>query len=323
MTVQIRSWARTFLVVALTGALGFSATLAQDASPEPWYPQPEPVTGALDDVGLHNQLIAHKQDLCQDLEVASSLILNTGALNGFRPLIQEVSGLNIGELEIELQTCTPSGIAFSMEHMTAAELVQDVRMVEWLLKIHLVSLDQATFDSPQAQALEAEGPMNDFLQVHSILIDEMRVRLAALTDDTATVEEGNALGDFWRNALIPHTEAENSVLFPMLRESGNSQMIQSANVIESEHAPIEVGVAEYMTALEAVNAGSAEADTLIPIARQLRGSVELHFGREEATLIQPLMEVMPADRFAPVVEAQDEAIGAWLRAHGWEPTSLN
>lgn len=321
--MQINSWARALLVMALTGALGFSAIAAQDALPEPWYPQPEPVAGELDDARLRSQLIAHKQDLCQDLEVASSLILNTGALNGFRPLIQEVSGLTIGELEIELQTCTSSGIAFSVQHMTTSELVQDVRMVEWLLKIHLVSLDQATVNSPQARALDVEGPMSDFLQVHSILIGEMRVGLAALTDETATVEEANALGDFWQNALIPHAEAENRVLFPMLRESGQSQMIQSANVIESEHAPIEVGVAEYMTALEAVNNGRADADTLIPIARQLRGSVELHFGREEATLIQPLMEVMPADRFAPVVEAQDEAIGEWLRAHGWQPVALN
>lgn len=321
--MQINSWARALLVMALTGALGFSAIAAQDALPEPWYPQPEPVAGELDDAGLRSQLIAHKQDLCQDLEVASSLILNTGALNGFRPLIQEVSGLTIGELEIKLQTCTPSGLAFSAEHMTTTQLVEDVRMVEWLLKIHLVSLDQATFNSPQAQILDAEGPFNDFLQVHSILIEEMRGSLAALTDETATVDEANALGDFWQNALIPHAQAENSVLFPMLRESGQSQMIQSANVIESEHAPIEAGVAEYMTALEAVNAGRADADTLIPIARQLRGSVELHFGREEATLIQPLMEVMPADRFAPVVEAQDEAIGEWLRAHGWEPVAMN
>ncbi len=321
--MQISRWLRLFVVLALTSAIGFGAVLAQEDPGEAWYPQPEPPAGALDDAGLRAELLAHKQELCQDLEVASSLILNTGALNGFRPLIQEVSGLTIGELEIELQTCTPGGIEFSSQYMSTTELVHDVRMVEWLLKIHLVSLDQATFDSAQAQAVEAEGPMADFLQVHSILIDEMRGSLAALTDETATVEEANALGDFWQNALIPHAEAENNVLFPMLRESGNSQMMQSANVIESEHAPIEAGIADYKTALEAVNQGSATADSLIPIARQLRGSVELHFGREEATLIQPLIEVMPPDRFVPVVEAQDEAIGTWLREHGWEPASLN
>ena len=253
-------------------------------------------------------------------EVASSVILNTGALNGFRPMIQDVSGLSIGELETELQTCTPEGFATGAETMTTAELVQGVRMVEWLLKIHLVSLDQATIANQQPGWADAEGAIGDFLQLHDVLIGEVRGGLAALTDQSATVEEANALAQFWQDVLVPHAEAENNALFPLLRSSGNEQLAQSATVIKSEHEPIEAGIAQYMTAMHAVENGQANVEDLVPIARQLRGSVELHFGREEATLIDPLSEIMPPNRFAPVMEAQAEAIGPWLRDHGWQQT---
>jgi len=63
-----RSWTLAFLVVALTGAIGFGLVVAQDSSGDPWYPQPEPAPGDLNDVGLRTQLLAHKQDLCQDLK---------------------------------------------------------------------------------------------------------------------------------------------------------------------------------------------------------------------------------------------------------------
>lgn len=315
-----KRWPLSFLVVALVSALFVGPVLAQDGSGDPWYPQPEPAAGDLDDAALRAQLLGHKQDLCQDLEVASSVILNTGALNGFRPMIQDVSGLSIGELETELQTCTPEGFTAN-ESMTTADLVQDVRMVEWLLKIHLVSLDQATIASPLTGQAYAEDPVGDFLKLHDVLIADMRSSLAALTDDTATLEEANALADFWQDVLVPHAEAENDALFPLLRASGNEQLAQSADVIEDEHGPIEAGIAQYMTALHAVENGQANVEDLIPIARQLRGSVELHFGREEATLIDPLLEIMPPDSFGPVVDAQDEAIGTWLGDRGWQRTS--
>lgn len=315
-----KRWTLSLFVVALISALYVGTVLGQEGSGDPWYPQPEPVAGDFGDTELRGQLLGHKQDMCQDLEVASSVILNTGALNGFRPMIQDVSGLSIAELETELQTCTPEGFSAN-ESMTAAELVADVRMVEWLLKIHLVSLDQATIASPQAQRAYTEDAFGDFLQLHDVLIAEMRSGLAALTDDTATLEEANALALYWQGVLVPHAEAEDRVLFPLLRASGNEQLAQSAGVIESEHGPIEAGVAQYMTVLHAVENGQAKVEDLIPIARQLRGSVELHFGREEATLIDPLSEIMPPDNFGPVVEAQNEALGTWLRDHGWQPTS--
>lgn len=313
-----RRWPLSLLVVALVSALYAGPVLAQDRSGDPWYPQPEPAAGDLTDSAFRTQLLGHKQDLCQDLEVASSVILNTGALNGFRPMIQDVSGLSIGELETELQTCTPEGFAAN-EGMTSAELVADVRMVEWLLKIHLVSLDQATIAGPQAVQAPADNAIGDFLKLHDVVIAEMRSNLAALTDDSATLEEAKALAAFWQDVLIPHAEAEHQALFPLLREKGNEQLAQSADVIEAEHGPIEEGIAQYMMVLRAAENGQGKVEDLIPIARQIRGSVELHFGREEATLIDPLAEIMSPEEFAPVVAAQDEAIGTWLREQGWQP----
>lgn len=36
-----------------------------------------------------------------------------------------------------------------------------------------------------------------------------------------------------------------------------------------------------------------------------------------ARAIDPLAEIMSPEEFAPVVAAQDEAIGTWLREQGW------
>lgn len=305
------------LFVSLTSA---AALFAQDKTPpdaDPWYPPPEAIDGQLTDAALRAELLAHKLDLCQDLEAASSVILNTGVLNGFRPLIQDVAGMTIPELEAALQTCTPEGFEAAARDKTNAELVADVRMVEWLLKIHLGALDQATMTNPRLRPVESEGAYGDFLRLHDVLIIEMRADLANLLDGDPTLEDGQIMGAFWQDVLVPHAQAENSALFPLLRTTGNEQLAQSANVIEGEHAPIEAGIARYLDTLQAVEQGNADVEQLIPLAREVRSAVELHFGREEATLIGPLEEIAPGDQFAPAVAEQDNAIGSWLREHGW------
>lgn len=318
---MIRRWgALALAIVALIG--GATSTLVAQDTPvgEPWRPLPGAIEGDLSDDALRAELLAHKQELCQDLQVVSSVILNTGVLGGFRPLIQDVAGMNIGQLEAELETCTPDG--FRQRAMTSsnAELVADVRMVEWLLNIHLVALDQATIATPRLRPVADDGPIGDFLKLHDTLITEMRGALAALANDTATLEEARALGAFWQDVLAPHARAEDEALFPLVRATGDAQLARSADVIAGEHQPIEAGIALYMETLAAVESGRAETSALIPIARELRGSVELHFGREEATLIDPLRAILPSEQFAPVVEAQDAAIGTWLAERGWKPS---
>ncbi len=66
-----RRWMLTLLTVALASALFVSSAVAQDSSGDPWYPQPQPAAGDLKEPELRTQLLAHKADLCQDLEVAS------------------------------------------------------------------------------------------------------------------------------------------------------------------------------------------------------------------------------------------------------------
>lgn len=110
------------------------------------------------------------------------------------------------------------------------------------------------------------------------------------------------MGVFWQEVLVAHAQAEDEALFPIARAARNPTLIRSADMIAQEHGPIEDAIERYMSAL----------------AREARALTELHFGREEATVIRPLQVLLTDEQFRPAVEAQDAAIGSWLRQHGWQ-----
>jgi hypothetical protein len=263
---------------------------------------------------LRAQLIAIRQDLCQDLELASSLILNTGVLTAFPGKIQGAAGMGITALEEELKVCNPADDTVK----STAQLVNEVHKAEWLVKLHLTALESATMEQATLRPINADGSVAAFLTLHDVLILQMRAALVALTDGSPTLEEAQAMGVFWQEVLVAHAQAEDEALFPIARAAGNPTLIRSADMIAQEHGPIEDAIERYMSALARVEADQAEIEEVVPLAREVRALTELHFGREEATVIRPLQVLLTDEQFRPAVEAQDVAIGSWLRQHGWQ-----
>lgn len=73
-----------------------------------------------------------------------------------------------------------------------------------------------------------------------------------------------------------------------------------------------------MDKLDAVKKGQAQVGELIPIAREIRSRTELHFGKEEESVLRPLAEKASDAQLGKVVAAQEDEIGPWLKDHGWE-----
>lgn len=280
----------------------------------PWVPPPDYLTSdEPTDAEIRAQLIATRQDLCQDMELASSIILNVGILGEFPGKIQAAAGMGITALEDELQVCSPSDDGAK----STARLINEVHQAEWLAKLHLTAMESATMERPRMRPVNADGSFAAFLTLHDVLITQMRADLVALTDGSPTLEEAQQMGVFWLEVLTAHAQAEDEALFPIARAVGDPTLIRSADVIEQEHGPIEGAIERYMQTLAAVETGQADIEELIPAAREARALTELHFGREEATVIRPLQLLLADEQFRPAVEAQDAALGPWLRAHGW------
>lgn len=284
----------------------------------PWVPPPDYLTSDTPtDAEIRAQLIATRQDLCQDLELASSIILNVGILGEFPGKIQAAAGMGITALENELQVCSPSDDADDAAKSTA-QLINEVHKAEWLAKLHLTAMESATMERPRMRPVNADGSFAAFLTLHDVLITQMRADLVALTDGSPTLEEAQQMGVFWQEVLTVHAQTEDAALFPIARAVGDPTLIRSADVIEQEHGPIEAAIDRYMQTLAAVETGQADIKELIPAAREARALTELHFGREEATVIRPLQLLLADEQFRPAVEAQDAALGPWLREHGWQ-----
>jgi hypothetical protein len=53
------------------------------------------------------------------------------------------------------------------------------------------------------------------------------------------------------------------------------------------------------------------------VAQDARIRTELHFGKEEITVVRPMQERLSSEEFRPVMEAFDREIGDWLKERGW------
>jgi hypothetical protein len=186
---------------ALAGAA--AAVAVPDVPPPDYLASDEPTEGE-----LRAQLIATRQDLCQDVELASSLILNAGVLTVFPDKIQAAAGMGITALEEELKVCSPSDDAGK----STAKLVNEVRKAEWLAKLHLTALESATMERSTLRPINADGSVAAFLTLHDVLILQMRAALVALTDGSPTLEDAQAMGAFWQEVLVAHAQAEDEGL---------------------------------------------------------------------------------------------------------------
>lgn len=329
---NMRTWiiTGTSLVLLIGLVLGTVVTLPSAGAQQPSTPTPtatevapqyrppaELPEGPISEDELRQQLIAQKEGLCGELELIAGIIVSTGTLREVPTAISEMTGLPIDELEAkETRACQRLPGEPADEQQTTTELLNEVRTVEWLVRMHLAAVDRELMQNPRYRPIDAEGSFRAFFEMHNISVQEMRDRLLALSEEP-TLEEARALAAFWQDALIPHAQAEDRTLWPLARSLGDPNLTRSADLLEQEHRTIDDGIARYTQTLRAVEGGQAQLADLVPIAEDVRIRTELHFGKEEESLVRPLQQRLTSEQFRPVVDEIDQAFGPWLRQHGW------
>jgi hypothetical protein len=312
-------------LVALLGlfATGLSAVAAQEATPtssaaSPRYePPPALPEGDLAEEDLRAQLIATKQTACGDLGLIAGILVSTGVLPQVPPMISGLTGMPVDELEArETAACQEVGDAQPDEEKSTVQLLNEVITAQWLVQIHLGAMDHVMMQNPTYRPIAAEGCFAAFFEMHNLNIEAMRQGYLALASDP-TLEDGQALASFWTDVLQPHARAEDATMWDLARSIGDPNLTRSADLVEAEHQTIDDGIALYMETLAAVEAGGAEPSALIPVAEDLRIRTELHFGKEEITVVRPMQERLSSEEFQPVMAAFDQELGDWLTERGW------
>jgi hypothetical protein len=318
---------RLVTLVALLGLFvtGLSAVTvsAQEATPtssaaSPRYePPPALPEGELSEEELRAQLIATKQTACGDLGLIAGILVSTGVLPQVPPMISGLTGMPVDELEArETAACQEVGDTQADEEKSTVQLLNEVSTAQWLVQIHLGAMDHVMMQNPTYRPIAAEGCFAAFFEMHNLNIEAMRQDYLALASDP-TVEEGQALATFWTEVLQPHARAEDATMWDLARSIGDPNLTRSADLVEAEHQTIDDGIALYMETLAAVEAGEAEPSALIPVAEDLRIRTELHFGKEEITVVRPMQERLSSEEFQPVMAAFDQELGDWLGERSW------
>jgi hypothetical protein len=307
----------------LTAGLGAAAVSAQEATPaggaaSPRYEPPVALSdGELSEDALRAQLIASKETACADLELIAGILVSTGVLPQVPPMISALTGMPVDELEArETGACQQIAGATPDAEKSTVQLLNEANTAQWLVQIHLGAMDHVMLQNPTYRPIAAEGCFAGFFAMHNENIEAMRDGYLDLIS-APTLEDGQALGAFWTEVLQPHAAAEDATLWDLARSIGDPNLTRSADLVEAEHQTIDQGIAAYMDVLAAVEAGAAEPSALIPVAEDLRIRTELHFGKEEITVVRPMQERLTNDEFRPVMEAVDREIGDWLRERGW------
>ncbi|MCL4765489.1 MAG: hypothetical protein KJZ80_04585 [Hyphomicrobiaceae bacterium] len=280
-------------------------------------PPAEVPAGPLGEQALRGQLIDSKKTSCGQLELLAGIIVSTGILADVPPTISRLTGLPIDELEArETAACQQVAGEAPDEEKTTIELLNEANTVRWLVQIHLGAMDYVLMGKPTYRPIAAEGCFAAFFKMHNLNVQAMRQGYRALASDP-TLDNGQALAAFWTGVLQPHAAAEDATMWDLARSVGDPNLTRSVNLVEAEHATIDEAIAAYMKTLAAVEAGRAEPSALIPVAQDARIRTELHFGKEEITVVRPMQERLSNEEFRPVMEAFDREIGDWLKERGW------
>lgn len=308
-------------VTLLFAARPLASVSAQDATPAAASPryQPPPLLaeGELPEEELRAHLIATRQTACEDLGLIAGILVSTGVLPQVPPMISGLTGMPIDELEArETAACQQVGDAQPDEERSTVQLLNEASTAQWLVQIHLGAMDHVMLQNPTYRPIAAEGCFASFFEMHDLNVAEMRQAYLALASDP-TLEEGQALGAFWTDVLQPHAVAEDATMWDLARSVGDPNLTRSADLVEAEHQTIDQGIAAYMETLAAVERGNAAPAALLPLAEQLRIRTELHFGKEEITVVRPMQERLTSEEFQPVIGSFDREIGDWLRERGW------
>src|SRR5512143_88161 len=279
-------------------------------------PAPLP-TGPLDEERLRGELIALSTGLCRDLTYVAGVILNTGILSQVPKRIQELTGMRIDELEaLETRACIDAGDPTRAQDLTTVELLQQVRTIQWLITIHLAAMAEVTEQSPRLRPINAEGAFAAFFRLHDVLVGEMRRAGAAVRQDPG-VATGRELARYWREVILPHAEAEDRVLWPLARSVQDEGLTRSADLPDAEHRDIDDKVAAFARAVERADAGQGPGAQLGALRHEVSARVQLHFAKEEESVVRLLQQRVDDATFRSVIVGQEAAIGPWLKAHDW------
>jgi hemerythrin len=280
-------------------------------------PVPLP-TGPLEDDRLRAELVDLKARLCRDLTYAAGIILNTGILSAVPARIQELTGMRVDELEaLETRACIDTGSSAAATSLGSRDLLQEVRTIQWLVTIHLAAMAEVTEQAPRLRPINAEGSFADFFRLHDVLVGELRRMATAMRKDPG-IAAARELAGFWREVILPHAEAEDRTLWPLARSQQDEGLTRSADLLDAEHRDIDEKVAAFVRTLERVEQGAAAAGELAAIGSEIRARVELHFAKEEESVVRLLQRRVDDAAFRPVVAEQEATIGGWLAAHGWD-----
>ncbi len=311
------------LLGLLAAGLGAVAVSAQEATPtsaaaSPRYEPPAALPeGDLSDEDLRAALIASKQTSCADLGLIAGILVSTGVLPQVPPMISALTGMPVDELEArETAACQEVGDAVPDEEKSTAQLLNEATTAQWLVQIHLGAMDHVMLRNATYRPIAAEGCFAAFFEMHNLNIEAMRQGYLALASDP-TLEEGQALAAFWTDVLQPHARAEDAAMWDLARSIGDSNLTRSVDLVEAEHQTIDEGIAAYLETLAAVESGAVDPSALVPLAENLRIRTELHFGKEEITVVRPMQEQLSSEEFRPVMEAFDQELGDWLAERGW------
>jgi hypothetical protein len=323
MRIRITSLLSLIVLLGLLiPGLSFGAA-AQEATPSAAvssrYTPPAPLPeGDLSEEQLRAQLIANKQTSCADLGLIAGILVSTGVLPQVPPMISGLTGMPVDELESrETGICQEVGADATPDtEKSTVELMNEAATARWLVQIHLGAMDHVMMQNPTYRPIAAEGCFAPFFEMHNLNIAAMRQAYLDLISQP-TVEKGQALASFFTDVLEPHARAEDATMFDLARSLGDPNLTRSADLVEAEHQTIDKGIAAYLETLAAVEAGKADPSALVPLAEGLRIRTELHFGKEEVTVVRPMQERMSSEEFKPVIDALDQAIGGWLRDRGW------
>ncbi len=175
---------------------------------------------------------------------------------------------------------------------------------------------EVTEQSPRLRPINAEGSFAAFFRLHDVLMGEMRRIAAALRQDPG-VATGRELARFWREVILPHAEAEDRVLWPLARSVPDEGLTRSAALLDAEHRDIDAKAAAFERAVERADAGQEPGTQLAALGQGVRARVQLHFAKEEESVVRLLQQRVDDATFRPVIVEQETAIGPWLKAHGW------